>query len=64
MRDISLRSIHDDCRIEVPVMVLDKIFYAHVRLSLRTKNLHSCGIRHNRCARKTILDESVIQART
>ena len=35
MRDVGLRSIHDNRRIEMPVMVLDEIPYAHVRLSLR-----------------------------
>ena len=35
VRDVGLRSIHDDCRVEVPVMVPDEISYAHVRLSLR-----------------------------
>jgi hypothetical protein len=35
MRDVGLRSVHNNRRVEVPVMVPDKISYGHVRLSLR-----------------------------
>src|SRR6266404_6160108 len=51
MLDVSLRSIHNDCRVEVPVVVPDEIFYGHVRLSLRIeRGLHFYAERFKRSA--------------
>src|SRR4029077_6390778 len=35
MRDVGFRSVHHNRRVEMPVLVLDEIFYAHADLSLR-----------------------------